>query len=743
MTLFVSKIITADNFYESTAVNAKPYLHIDKISSQEISGWFYDPTKKLEKSLTLLANGKPIASFEANLPRNDVAAAIGCAIDCGFQVKFHKPLKSKTKLEIRADSTKLIETDFFTDTDKDPINTGNTNKNIYFDVSDLVYFIGHHDNLTGIQRVQSCIILSIIRENLHPINETKFLSYDNRKNEFILLDTYYFSQLLEDLFQPKADRSIHFDAHEARIGILPNAKSLSIDKSKEHVLCLLGAAWVNQDYFARILELKRNYNFRFVMTVHDLIPIYAAETCDQGTAKVFKQFLNKAYRYTDIFLSVSQNTAKDIRRYAEKLDISPPPIYVTQNGSHFNDFIGIESSEKIDMQSFGLEGDYVLFVSTIEGRKNHQLMFEAWKKMKQTGIELPTLVCVGRNGWRADEFLNNLIATNYLDGKIKILSDISDSELSKLYENCLFSVYPSLYEGWGLPVGESLSKGKICVTSRNSSIPEVAEDFGIYVDPFDLDDATNKICELITNTTFRENLEKEIREKYTSISWSTVAKRTLQAALSALNEPENNTYPVINPRQEYSFASIPEINNHSFGDAVVREIESARKLPITKKFAENQSFTIGSELRHGRNWCTPESWGCWTKLGKHEITFQIQEEMESANGYILYLQAQIPGVLLGGSYQYKLSGQTIFSGKFSATEKLLKIEIEKNNSKSINGRNTYKIECNVYIEDSKKEELAKIDNRLLGIGYKSFILVNNDDISTRLSILENLAFSRK
>lgn len=722
-------------------MKSKTYIHIDKVSSQEISGWFYDPTKKLENQLTLLADDKPIASFEANLPREDVAAAVGCPTDCGFHVKFHKPLKSKTKLEIRVGSTKLMATEFLPDSEKESIHAGHTNKNIYFDVSDLVYFIGHHDNLTGIQRVQSCIILSIIRDKLHPLSETKFLSYDNRKNEFILLDTYYFFHLLEDLFQPKAERAISFDAHEARIGILPNAKSLSIDKSKEHVLCLLGAAWVNQDYFARILELKRNYNFKFVMTVHDLIPIYAAETCDQGTTKVFKQFLTQAYRYTDVFLSVSQNTAKDIARYAEKLDITPPPIVVTQNGSHFNDFISTESSEKIDIQELGLEGDYVLFVSTIEGRKNHQLMFDVWKKIRQAGIELPTLVCVGRNGWRADEFLNNLIATNYLDGKIKILSDISDAELSKLYENCLFSVYPSLYEGWGLPVGESLSKGKICVTSQNSSIPEVAGNFGIYVDPFDLDDAANKISELITNTSYREKVEKQLRDKYVPISWSTVAKRTLEAALSALNQPEKNKYPIIKPGREYSFASIPEINNHSFGDAVVREIENARKLPITKKFAENQSFTIGSELRHGRNWCAPEGWGCWSKIGKHEITFQVPEGMESENGYVLYIQAQIPGPLIGAGYQYRVSGQVVLSERFSQRERLIKLEIDGESKKDASGSCIYKILCDTDVSDSKKEELANIDGRLLGIGYKSLILVRKDDIPTRLSILENLAFT--
>ena len=121
---------------------------------------------------------------------------------------------------------------------------------------------------------------------------------------------------------------------------------------------------------------------------------------------------------------------------------------------------------------------FVLFVATIEGRKNHQLMLDIWRRMVVDGDDPPSLVCVGRVGWRTQTFLAELVETNYLDGKIVLLEEISDEHLKLLYSRCLFTVCPSLYEGWGLPVGESLAAGKICVCSDRASLPEVAGEFG-------------------------------------------------------------------------------------------------------------------------------------------------------------------------------------------------------------------------------------------------------------------------
>jgi len=78
-------------------------------------------------------------------------------------------------------------------------------------------------------------------------------------------------------------------------------------------------------------------------------------------------------------------------------------------------------------------------------------------------VDPPHLVCVGRLGWKSSSFISTLVETNYLDGKVLLLRDISDTDLRMLYSHCLFTVCPTFYEGWGLPVGESLAMGKICV----------------------------------------------------------------------------------------------------------------------------------------------------------------------------------------------------------------------------------------------------------------------------------------
>ncbi len=722
-------------------MNTKSRIQIDSLTATEISGWFYDPSNTLGRKLTVHANGKLVGSIDAIIERIDVAKALNCDPKCGFSFRFHKPLQSNVKISLYGGpNNDILIGEAFFEGAKDLVGASGSHgdRNIYFDVSDLVYFIGHHDNLTGIQRVQSCIILSIIRDSLHPSNSTKFLSYDNRKNEFILLDAAYFVQLLEDLFLPQTKRTVYFDRIDARLGVLPNSSSMTADGTKQNVVCLLGAAWVNQDYFARILELKRVHGFRFVMTVHDLIPIYASETCDQGTTKVFKKFLHQAYRYTDAFISVSENTAKDIQKYANRIGITPPPVHVAKNGSHFNDFIAEENTETINLNTLGINGSYVLFVSTIEGRKNHQLMFEVWRNMVKAGINVPTLVCVGRNGWRAEEFLNNLISTNYLNDKIKLLADISDAELARLYQDCLFTVYPSLYEGWGLPVGESLAKGKICVTCRNSSLPEVAGEYGVYIDPNDVLDATAKIQALVTDEPMRLVMEKDIADNYPNISWSEVAKNTIKAAVGAFAAPSRNVHAKPGLGKEYCFGIIPDFNGHQFGDSIVKEIENSRKLPISRKFASDDRYIIGNELRRGKSWHAPEQWGCWASFGVHQLAFQIDVADRSPTGYILYLSLHLPQLLVGEQINYTLDGKTIYTEKSKSSDTIIKIDISLDADSEICEGSVIVLKGSISASPHKIEELAKIDTRMLGIGYRSFMLIANEDSMTRMTVLENL-----
>src|SRR5438067_9577160 len=124
-----------------------------------------------------------------------------------------------------------------------------------------------------------------------------------------------------------------------------------------------------------------------------------------------------------------------------------PPITVTQNGSSFDEFLAKGGAGQIGLEE--LPGRYVLFVATVEGRKNHRLMLDVWRRMVETGDDPPYLVCVGRLGWKSEAFLAELVESDYLNGKVILLQDVSDADLGLLYSRCLFTVCPSLYEGWG------------------------------------------------------------------------------------------------------------------------------------------------------------------------------------------------------------------------------------------------------------------------------------------------------
>lgn len=104
-------------------------------------------------------------------------------------------------------------------------------------------------------------------------------------------------------------------------------------------------------------------------------------------------------------------------------------------------------------------------ISTIEIRKNHILVLCIWEEplRRHGGDAVPALLFVGKFGWEIDALKSRLAATDYLNGMIVIANALSDVAVAKAYENCLFAVFSSFCEGWGLPVTESLAHGKFCV----------------------------------------------------------------------------------------------------------------------------------------------------------------------------------------------------------------------------------------------------------------------------------------
>ncbi len=180
-------------------------------------------------------------------------------------------------------------------------------------------------------------------------------------------------------------------------------------------------------------------------------------------------------------------------------------------------------------KKFGIESPYILFVGTLQPRKNIIRLIEAFSLLKEQGIknEELQLVVVGRKGWMYEEILDAPAKYNVRE-KVKFLDSVEDSDLPSLYKNALCFCLPSLYEGFGLPVLEAMQYGCPVVTSNVSSLPEAGGDAALYFDPENVQDIVRSLKLITENSKLREELIKKGYEQAAKFSWEKSAKQTLQ-----------------------------------------------------------------------------------------------------------------------------------------------------------------------------------------------------------------------
>jgi len=282
-------------------------------------------------------------------------------------------------------------------------------------------------------------------------------------------------------------------------------------------LVSLGASWGIPNYMKHIVEAKRHYGIKFAILIHDLIPIEYESFVEPRHVVQFRNWLEQAVPVADAVFTVSNCSRDALIKFAASAGWSLPRLQVLALGS------GLKDREMTGAPgTLNLPERYVLCVSTIEIRKNHRLLVRVWQQLvNRHGVNtVPVLIFAGQIGWLADDVLSELAAINHLDGKIMLLSGLSDAELRRAYRCCLFTVFPSLCEGWGLPVAESLAHGKFCVASGRTSIPEVGGDLIDYFDPSNDDDALAKIERLLLDPGYLMSREARLRAEYHPHSWA-------------------------------------------------------------------------------------------------------------------------------------------------------------------------------------------------------------------------------
>ena len=263
----------------------------------------------------------------------------------------------------------------------------------------------------------------------------------------------------------------------------------------------------------------RIHGSKTVQTIHDVVPLRLPYTTLDNKREILSRY-RVSVRNAHLIVTVSEASKRDI---INLLDVPEDRIVVTYQTTDLDPLgpgeqYGLEHA----LQRYGLRpADYCLFVGAIEPKKNVGRLIEAFLDSE---IDVP-LVVVGRKAWSWEQEIGRFLNDKTLDARLKFIHYAPRSELRYLYAGAQFMAFPSLYEGFGLPLLEGMRFGLPILTSNISSMPEICGDAALYVDPYDQQDIRNKLERLASEPGLRKSLssaaiiqaEQFSRERYRSV----------------------------------------------------------------------------------------------------------------------------------------------------------------------------------------------------------------------------------
>ena len=264
---------------------------------------------------------------------------------------------------------------------------------------------------------------------------------------------------------------------------------------------------------------------RLVVTVHDVAFLVVPSCFPRRWRAVYRLGLRAAVRRADAIITPSRNTAEDLLSHTRA---DPTRVHVIPQAS------GLESSPDDPeplLDRLNLPRPYVLYVGTLEPRKNLVRLLRAYRRVAATGVP-HALVLAGPRGWSEDTLVRESSLPG--PGRVVLAGALSPSELDAIYRKAALFVYPALYEGFGLPVLEAMTRGVPTICSNTSSLPEVAGDAAVGVNPSSVGEIAEAIQRVLTDPVLADSLSAAGRERGLLFSWEQTARLTLQAYEKAL-----------------------------------------------------------------------------------------------------------------------------------------------------------------------------------------------------------------
>ncbi len=377
------------------------------------------------------------------------------------------------------------------------------------DLTDVALHAVHHDEFNGVQRVQ--IELAGALKRLHGGGANAYSS---------LLGMYHDLDFLFGEEPPKTTADVYADIHRfysqphdlpfrallrlklARRGLPTSRRASKPRLGVEDVLFVGGAFWAHPHF--RTYERAARTGCDMVVLYHDLIPITSPELTRGRSRPFFERMLRLPARA----IAISQHTRAQLEeaRRAVGASASLDPATVVPLAHEFSAAPRNHAApEPPSPRTAMLDrmGAFALCVGTVEIRKNHARLLKLWELLaREAGAGWPKLVVAGKGGWNAREAVRALRRAGR-EAPYLWIEAPTDKELAWLYGRADFTVFPSLVEGWGLPIGESLWFGKPCVASNAASMPEVGGALCLYGDPHDIGTFAEPILRLARDAEFR------------------------------------------------------------------------------------------------------------------------------------------------------------------------------------------------------------------------------------------------
>jgi glycosyltransferase involved in cell wall biosynthesis len=252
---------------------------------------------------------------------------------------------------------------------------------------------------------------------------------------------------------------------------------------------------------------------RRAVTIHDLTFKRFPELLQKETLVNLEHHMQRELAHSDAVICVSESTRQDLLHF---YDIDPSRAVTILSG------LTVPASDNRQPTTDDLPTNYILFVSTIEPRKNLDVLLEAYARLRARGAYDGALVVVGRVGWKSEAIVARLRAPG-----VHHLDYLPSAQLASVYRNAELFVFPSIYEGFGFPLLEAMAYGVPSIAARSSSLPEIGGDAALYFDPRDARALETQIESVLTDPVLRKKLAEAGVAQAARFRWDVAAEKTL------------------------------------------------------------------------------------------------------------------------------------------------------------------------------------------------------------------------